>query len=319
MMAAPSALVSLRLQAPVRRFEQYEAAVQAIAGYQAALCENASGRRSNGLTVTDQDQPEEAFCLFPERPLQPPLAIVGGMGPLAGAMAFRRACERFRNSRIVVLYQACSIPDRSTVILGEGVADAPLCHGMALRLAGAVRLAVGLAGKASQPVHCILACNSAHYFWSLLRDDLRPNTPGRQCEVEMVSLVESSLEALKFQSCRNALLLATEGARVGRVFSAPFREAGIAFEEPSPKSGRLLMRTIFEGMKSLDERRAVVLGNEFFENILRTGRDYDCVLAGCTEIPLTIDLLRLRGSRPVAAFLSRVKIVDPMEEALCRA
>ena len=71
-------------------------------------------------------------------------------------------------------------------------------------------------------------------------------------------------------------------------------------------------------MKSLDEHRAVALGNEFFETILRTGRAYDCVVAGCTEIPLTIDLLRRRGSRAVADFLSKVKIVDPLEEAICR-
>ena len=318
MTAAQSAAVSLRSQAPVRRFEQYEQAVQAVADYEAALCENASRRRSNGLTVTDQDQPEEVFCLFPAHPIHPPLAIIGGMGPLAGATAFRRACARFRNSRPVVLYQACSIPDRSTVILSEGVPDAALCRGIALRLAGAVRLAVGLASQSGQPVRCILACNSAHYFWSLMREDLRANTAARQCEVEMVSLVQSSLDTLKSQSCRNALLLCTEGARVGRVFSAPFREAGIAFEEPSPTLGHLLMRAIFEGMKSLDERRAVALGNEFFETILRTGRDYDCVVAGCTEIPLTIDLLRLRGSRAVVAFLSHVKIVDPLEEAIRR-
>jgi aspartate/glutamate racemase len=106
---------------------------------------------------------------------------------------------------------------------------------------------------------------------------------------------------------------------VGRVFSAPFRDAGIDFEEPSPALGRLLMRAIFEGVKALDDRRAVELGNQFFETILETGCDYDCVLAGCTELPLTIDLLRLRGSNAVAAFLSSVRIVDPMEEALCRA
>jgi len=56
--------------------------------------------------------------------------------------------------------------------------------------------------------------------------------------------------------------------------------------------------------------------NEFFEGILQTGRDYDCVLAGCTELPLAIDLLRLRGSPAVTAFLSHVRIVDPLEEAL---
>jgi aspartate racemase len=312
-------MAPLKLQAPVRRFQRYEAAVQAMAGHEAALCENALRRRSNGSTVTDQDQPEEVFCLFPARPLHPPLAIIGGMGPLAGAMAFRQACTRFRDSRAVVLYQACSMPDRSTVILGGDGPHTPSCRGVALRLTGAVRLAVDIAGPASPPARCIVACNSAHYFWRLLKDELRQTEPGRECQVRMISLVDSSLEALKFQSCRKALLLATEGARVGQVFSAPFRDAGIAFEEPSPTLGRLLMRAIFEGVKALDDRWAVELGNEFFETILRTGRDYDCVLAGCTELPLIIDLLRLRGSPAVAAFLSRVRIVDPMEEALCRA
>lgn len=287
--------------------------MQAMACYESALSENASWRRSNGLTITDQDQPDEVFCLFPEHPLQPPLAIIGGMGPLAGAIAFRRACARFRNSRAVVLYQACSLPDRSTVIEGEGGSATPVCREMALQLAGAVREAVNLAGAAGQPTRCLIACNSAHYFWRLLEDHLG------QCELQMISLVESSLEALRLQACRKTLLLATEGARIGQVFSAPFRQAGIVFEEPPPALGRVLMRAIFEGVKALDDRRAVELGNQFFETILETGQDYDCVLAGCTELPLMFDFLRLRGSPAVATFLSRVRIVDPLEEALCRA
>ncbi|MGA8133864.1 MAG: aspartate/glutamate racemase family protein [Pseudomonas gingeri] len=309
----------------VQRFLHYDAAVQAMSDYQAALCENASGRRSKGLTVTDQDYPEEVFCLFPARPHRPPLAIVGGMGPLAGALAFRQACQRFQNSRVVVLYQACSMPDRSTVILGEGQPDTPLCHEVAVRLADAVRMAVDFVSGANQPAHCIIACNSAHYFWRLLADDLR-QTAARvgkmSCNVRMISLVESAVNALRLQSCKRALLLATEGAQAGKVFSAPCRDAGIAFDEPSPTLSRLLMSAIFEGLKSLDERRAVELGNEFFESILRCGRDdrrYDFILAGCTEVPPTIALLRLRGSPAVAAFLAHVKIVDPMEEALGHA
>ena len=313
MSASQSALAPSQILAPVRRFFEYAAAADAMAGYEAALRENALRRRRNGGTVTDQDQPEEVFCFFPARPLQPPLAIVGGMGPLAGAMAFRRACSRFRDSRPIVLFQACSVPDRSTIILHENGQRTRLSSEVASQLAAAVRLAVGVAGSASQTARCIIACNSAHYFWRLLEDELR------ECEVQMISLVDSTVEALKFQSSRKTLVLTAEGARVGQVFSAPFRDAGIAFDEPSPALSRLLMRAIFEGVKALDDRRAVELGNEFFETILESGWDYDCVLAGCTELPLLIHLLRLHGSLAVAAFLSRVRIVDPMEEALCRA
>ena len=315
MAAAQSTVASPVPGARLRRFQHYEAAVQAMADYQAAIYENALWKHSHGLTVTDQDQPEEAFCLLPVSTRRPPLAIVGGMGPLAGALALRQACARFQDSRAVVLYQACSVPDRSSVILGERRPDTPLCREMASRLAGAVRLAVDLAPAASRATRCIIACNSAHYFWRLVLDDLRPTT-ARPCEVQMISLVDSSVEALRFQSRRKVLLLATEGARAGQVFSAPCRAAGLAFDEPSPTLSHLLMSAIFEGVKSLNERRTLELGNEFLETILRSGRDYDCVLAGCTELPLMIDLLRLRGSPAVAAFLSRVKIVDPLEEAL---
>jgi aspartate/glutamate racemase len=311
-----SVLAPLELEAPVLRFfEHYEAAVEAMADYQAALCADAARRRSIGLTVTDQDQPDEAFCLFPARPTHPPLAIVGGMGPLAGALAFRQTCARFQDSRAVVLYQACSVPDRSPVILGEAHTDTVLCREMASRLADAVRLAVGLAHASSQQVRCVIACNSAHYFWRLVAENLRQS----RTRVQMISLVDSSVEALRFERCRRALLLATEGARAGEVFSTPCREAGIAFDEPSPTLSRLLMSAVYEGIKSLDERRAVELGNEFFDAVERSGRDYDCILAGCTELPLTIDLLRLHGSPAVAAFLARVKIVDPLEAALAHA
>lgn len=286
-----------------------------MAGYQAALCADSFLRRSNGLPVTDQDQPDEVFCLFPDHPDHTPLAIIGGMGPLAGALAFSQACARFQDSSPVVLFQACSMPDRSTVILGESGSDTALCHEVAFKLASAVRLAVELAAPENQAASCILACNSAHYFWRLMIDEL-----GNLAEqVKMISLVESSVEALRSQSCRMALLLTTEGAQNGKVFSTPCRDAGIAFDEPSPTLTRLLMSAVYEGMKSMDERRAVEIGNELFETILQSGQDYDCVLAGCTELPHTIDLLKLRGSPAVAAFLSRVKIVDPVEEALRHA
>jgi aspartate racemase len=318
MATSPSALVPSVDAVPARRFQHYEAALEAIADYQAEMCESASRRRNNGLTVTDQDHREEVFCLFPPHAHEPPLAIIGGMGPLAGALAFRQACARFQDSRAVVLHQACSVPDRSTVILGEGRPDTPLCREVASRLACAVRRAVDFASPSGRPAACIIACNSAHYFWRLLTDDLRlaGEVPRK---VRMISLVTSSVVALLRRSSRRALLLATEGARAGRVFSGPCRDAGIVFDEPPANLSCVLMRAIFEGIKSLDERRALELGNEFFDRTIKSGQDYDCLLAGCTELPLTIDLLKRRGSPAVAAFLSRVKIVDPLEEALSHA
>ena len=86
MAVSQSAVASLVIEAPIHRFQHYGAAVQAMADYQAALCENASQRRSQGFAVTDQDQPDEVFCLCPAGADQPPLAItaakVDGMAAL---------------------------------------------------------------------------------------------------------------------------------------------------------------------------------------------------------------------------------------------
>jgi aspartate/glutamate racemase len=306
------------VEAPVRRYARWQDAVRGITDYQAALREAAAWRRARGLAVTDQDQPEEAFCLFPAQPDGPPLLIVGGMGPLAGASAFGQACARFRNSRIVVLHQACSVPDRSRIILREGRPDTVACREMAGRLASHVRRAAELVPSSAGPARCLVACNSSHYFWRFLVDELQ-RTAAEPGEVEMVSLVESSVEALGARSCGRTLLLATEGARVGRVFSAPCRASGIDFDEPSRPLNQLLMRVIYEGVKALDERRAVELGDQFFRAVLRSGQDYECVLAGCTEVPLAVNLLRQRGSAPVRDFLSRVQLLDPLEETLSHA
>ena len=319
-MSARHSLASLQVARPpvAHTFRHFQAAVLATARYEAGLRGNAARMRSRGATVVDQDQSEEAFCLSPATPLLPPLAIVGGMGALAGATAFRQACLRFGNSRTVVLYQACGIPDRSTIIAGARGPDAPSCREMASRLADAVRQAVSIVGPAERPVRCIIACNSAHYFLPLLEAELRRTERQWSRDVQIVSLVQSSVEALVRLGCRRTLLLATEGARVGRIFSAPLRDAGIAFEEPSPSQSQLLMRVIFEGVKALHEQRAVELGNAFFEAVVEAGRDYDCLLAGCSEIPLLLDLLRGRGNAAAAGFLDRVKMVDPVEEALGR-
>ena len=48
MPASQSARAAATVHAPVRRFEQYETAVQAMVAYEAELRENALRRRSNG-------------------------------------------------------------------------------------------------------------------------------------------------------------------------------------------------------------------------------------------------------------------------------
>jgi len=301
---------------PVHRFDDFREAMDSIAGYAISLQTRAAERRSRGLSVSDQDYREEAFCLMPPGVARRPLALIGGMGPLAGALAFRKACERFGDSRATVLFQACSVPDRTPIILADrGARLTPADLDVATRLARAIEAAVDLLPQAVGRVDCIMACNSAHYFWEALKSSLA-RAPDLTRRLSLISTVKCSVRALHALAYDRILLLCTEGARVGRIFSSAATEAGIRFEEPEPGLDRLLMRAIYDGVKSLDEGRAVEFGTQFFEGVLRNMGDFDCILAGCTELPPIIELLKRRSTPTVGAFLSRVTVLDPLEAAL---
>jgi len=301
---------------PVRRYGGFRDAVDAIACYAVSLQTQATERRSRGLSVSDQDYSEEAFCLTPPGAARHPLVLIGGMGPLAGALAFRKACERFCDSRTTVLYQACSVPDRTPAILADGgTRFSPISLEMGRHLASAVKEAVGLLPQVPGRVDCVLACNSAHYFWEPLKISLA-GSPDLHRRLNLISIVQSSFRALRAAACGRVLLLCTQGARIGGIFSGAAAESGVRFGEPGPELDRLLMRAIYDGVKSLDEDRAVEFGTQFFEGVLRHMGDFDCILAGCTELPAIIELLKGRGTPAVKAFLSRVTVVDPLDAAL---
>jgi aspartate racemase len=261
--------------------------------------------------VTDQDYPEEAFCLVPKRETRPPLVLIGGMGPLAGARAFVQACQKCGHSRRITLYQACSVPDRTPVILASQRNQSNSSDlEMATHLADAIRRAIGLLPQTTEQADCIMVCNSAHYFYEPLVRILARR-------INLISLTGSAIRTVRRRAIdRPVLLLCTEGARVGRIFSHVAAIAGVNLEEPSAEAEGLLMHAIYHGIKSMDDECAIQFGTQFFEAILRENGAYDSLVAGCTELPVLIELLRARSTPDITAFLSHAIIIDPMEAAL---
>ncbi|HEX7676828.1 MAG TPA: hypothetical protein VF713_01805, partial [Thermoanaerobaculia bacterium] len=101
-------------------FVESGAAIEAIHAYIRRLEASAAERRLGGEEVSDQAFPVALFALRPAGTVLAPLVLLGGMGPLAGAKGFARACAVFGESREILLLQACSIPDRTQVILADG-------------------------------------------------------------------------------------------------------------------------------------------------------------------------------------------------------
>src|SRR6185436_12140845 len=137
-------------------FVESGAAIEAIHASMQRLSASAAERRLRGEEVCDQDFPVELFALRPARTTLPPLVLLGGMGPLAGAEGFVRACAMFGDRREIVLLQACSVPDRTQAVLADE--HAPVVHA----LETALREAVRHVSSTRRPIDVIVLCNAAH-------------------------------------------------------------------------------------------------------------------------------------------------------------
>ncbi len=283
--------------------------MDAIHAHIQRLAASAAERRRRGEEVCDQHFPVELFVLRPARTTLPPLVLLGGMGPLAGAEGFARACSLFGESREIVLLQACSIPDRTQAALADarsrsGVSPEHVAVGCALE--AALDEAIRQVAATRRPVDVIVLCNAAHAF---LQDVPRG-------DVRLISLVECVVDALGRQDSRPALILSSLGTRVSRIFPRRLDQAGIAYAEPSARIQDALMRAIYEGLKALDWETASAAGEAVFAELLGAGTDVGCIVAACTEIPQILDLVKRTGNQDLRDRLSRIDIVDPVELAL---
>lgn len=282
--------------------------------------------------MRDQDFPVELFALRPAHPALAPLVLLGGMGPLAGAKGFVRACSMFGESREIVLLQACSIPDRTQAALADArsqTGSSPEHVAVGCALEAALDEAVRHVTSTRRPIDVIVLCNAAHAFFSLpvARDPLPASQStghgsqstghgSRATNVRLISLVECVVGALGRHPSGPALILSSLGTRVSRIFPRRLEQAGIAYVEPSDRIQDVLMRAIYEGLKALDWETASAAGEAVFTELLGAGTDIGCIVAACTEIPQIVELVKRTGSEDLRARLSRIDVVDPVELAL---
>ena len=280
----------------------------------------AQEKARRGKVIADQSYPTEVIALTPKQPQILPLILLGGMGPLAGLLGFEQACQMFQNSREIVLFQACSLPDRTALIQQKvqrfgGVSPE---HQLVVMLEAAIREAVQYIRSNYELVQVIVLCNTAHYFFPQGLQQLHLNHPKIANKLQWVSLIESVMEYLQDSNLCHPLILATSGTLIGRVYSQPLQEAGIAYLEPNESLQATLMEGIYQGVKAFDRDFACKAGEKFFVDLLKAQPDIDCIIAGCSEIPCLLEWLKTTSTDIVKQFLSQVEIIDPLQLALQR-
>ncbi len=265
----------------------------------------------------DQDHPDELFVLRPAAAASPPLVLIGGMGPLAGAAGFEHACRLFLDTRELVLLQACSIPDR-TKAMKEIVRDRVSAYD-AMTDSLTLAIAEGIRHVTAHDAHIdlIVLCNTSHFFLGDALERLHED-PGIGPRVRFASLVDAAIEVMRKKRYRRVMALYTEGTRLSRVYTDRFTKEGLGYVElvgDLKHLERLLVTAIYS-VKACDYETAVRLGTRIFRELRALADQFDCVLAGCTEIPLIVEAMKAKGCDEITDFISRVEIIDPVPEAL---
>lgn len=117
---------------------------------------------------------------------------------------------------------------------------------------------------------------------------------------------------------KQIMALYTEGTRLCGIYADAFQSKGLPYFEAKDNLKHLepfLMRSIY-GVKYFDDAAILDGGTSLFNGLCRIERKFDCILAGCTEIPFIIDHLKAKGDDTVRSFLMRAPLIDPVAEAL---
>lgn len=300
-------------------YENVEQAIAAMVECRQKLCVIAQEKRERGEVITDQSYPVEVISLRVRQVEVSPLLLLGGMGPLAGATAFEQACQMFQNSREIVLFQACSLPDRTAIIQqADRVLGESLEHQLVVMLEAAIAEAFEYISSIYKSVQVIVLCNTAHYFFAKVCDRLQVNSPKIAHKLQWVSLIDSVIQHLQQSNLCHPLILGTSGTCLGRIYSQPLQEAGIAYLEPNESLQATLMESIYRGVKAFDRNFACQAGEKFFVQLLNIQPSIDCIIAGCSEIPCLLEWLKATDIDIVKRFLSKIEIIDPVQIALQR-
>ena len=274
--------------------------------------------------VEDQDYPTEVLSFQPPAADGFPIILIGGMGPLAGAVGFDTACEYFGTGREILLYQACSIPSRMTAMVEPNrmIQGLPIQRYLIEGVSEAILQAKEYLQSKSANITILLMCNAVHYYLPLVKADLEKRYPQVASDLQYVSLVSAVMAEMEKRKLKKPLLLGTSATKMGRVYTDPLEKQGIKCQELSEGEQEILMSTIYQGVKAFDQEYAIRKGEELF-NLLRykysstVEIDVDCAIAGCTEIPILLDWLQEKSqNRLLQDWLAQLKVINPVISAL---
>lgn len=206
------------------------------------------------------------------------LGIVGGMGPMATVDLYRKIIELTdaasdQEHIHILIDNNAGVPDRTNAILYGGASPLPMLTESCRRLeaAGAELL--------------VIACNTSHFYYDQLQAAV---------SIPIINMIEQTVEAIKRQGYRSAIVLGTDGSRQTGIYKKAFEKEGMqAIYPPEPFQSQI-SALIYHGVKAGVAHWDVSALNAGLAELEEQFQTVS-VLA-CTELPIAVQQYGLKGA-----------------------
>ncbi|MFV0480766.1 MAG: aspartate/glutamate racemase family protein [Campylobacteraceae bacterium] len=195
------------------------------------------------------------------------IGILGGMGPAATVDMFDKFvkltdAKKDQDHIPLLISSIPDVPDRTEAML----------HGGKDPLKKLVKYMKMLEDGGAKCI--VIPCNTAHYWFDKLK---------KRCNVHMISIVDSTLDAIKMTDAKKIGILATDATLSGGLYQKRLEKDG--FKVILPKNQKDVMDGIYI-FKAGDLDKATKLVEKEVKTMFENGADL--IICGCTEIPIIL-------------------------------
>ncbi len=200
------------------------------------------------------------------------MGVIGGLGPAAtiafmSAVLARTPIERTGEHLHLIVDSNPGVPDINAAVLGLGPSPLDALQVMARRL------------EAAGADFLVMACNAAHFYEEGIR---------RSVAIPLLSMVDTTCAYIEtsLPDARRAGLVATDGGIACGIYQRGLGARGLEALVPSPAQTQSVMAAVARirlGDHGPLAREPLI---ERIDSLAEAGAD--CVIAGCTEIPLVL-------------------------------
>ena len=194
------------------------------------------------------------------------LGIIGGMGPAATDLLYRRIIDRTdaqcdQEHLDMIILNHASIPDRTAAILSGNtreVEEKLISDARFLEKSGATAIAI--------------PCNTSHYFYDAISGGV---------EIEVINMVRETARYVKELGRKRVCVLATDGTMATGVYEKELAAAGVEYVRPDGEVQKTVMHIIYDQIK-----KGFDGSMEDFEKIHRFVKSKGCdgAILACTEL-----------------------------------